>query len=327
MATSPTTAVQPQVPNSAGTANLKDTVDVLSRVVAVVFALLYAAGFLVVSIHDAMFGIVQFSFLKPRIFAAGGLCVVLTAVALVLARKVGLFQPKDSFVTGLSRTKEKVLWLMVLADSYFWACMFLAGGMSYAVLSANRLPPVPVSISVLYGVILVFSIATNTVRISQFHVKPIATASLAALDFTLLNLAVAYLNPSNYSSLVYWFFFAGLWAGWLHSELQNPMKRSRISWDIEMLGFLSVFIFFGTGLYDEVKPSFGGGAPTEVLLHLEKANPPLPQDSRVWLVDETETGFYVLRSRETKQAIFVPRPYVVGIEFGISVDKPTPPKH
>jgi hypothetical protein len=38
--------------------------------------------------------------------------------------------------------------------------------------------------------------------------------------------------------------------------------------------------------------------------------------SRVWLIDETDVGFYVIRSKDAKKAIFLPRNTIATVYFG-----------
>jgi hypothetical protein len=57
-----------------------DTAEQAVKIGTGFFALIYAAGFLVVSIHHGRYGIVMFEFLRARVFAAGGLLSIFIGV-------------------------------------------------------------------------------------------------------------------------------------------------------------------------------------------------------------------------------------------------------
>ncbi len=38
--------------------------------------------------------------------------------------------------------------------------------------------------------------------------------------------------------------------------------------------------------------------------------------AKVWVIDETDVGFYVIRTKAEKKAIFVPRGFIKTIYFG-----------
>lgn len=71
---------------------LQAQVQVLTQSAAFLVLVLYVAGFLVVSLRHALFGIVQFGLLRARILSAGILFAVFFAVAIFpVARIFGLF--------------------------------------------------------------------------------------------------------------------------------------------------------------------------------------------------------------------------------------------
>jgi hypothetical protein len=76
-----------------------------------------------------------------------------------------------------------------------------------------------------------------------------------------------------------------------------------------------VVLFRTGGVYQQVLPRFGGGLSPQVTILLERDLPiaKSSQPLRVFLLDENERGFYILRSRSSKQAIWLPRESVASV--------------
>src|SRR5438094_6767355 len=67
------------------TAQAVSWIEAAGKGTALLLGTIYGAGFLIVSIHHAKYGIVEFSALKPRVFLAGAIFVFLVAIAAVVA--------------------------------------------------------------------------------------------------------------------------------------------------------------------------------------------------------------------------------------------------
>jgi len=66
-----------------------------------------------------------------------------------------------------------------------------------------------------------------------------------------------------------------------------------------------------------VPPAFGGGAPLPATIQFTEKGPlGDTQEIGAWLIDETDMGFYILRAKDAKKAMFIPRRYVRAIYFG-----------
>lgn len=64
----------------------------LTRLGAVLFALSYGAGFVIVTLHHSQFGIAEFSLLRVRVLAAGVLFIALSLLPIIVAARVfGIF--------------------------------------------------------------------------------------------------------------------------------------------------------------------------------------------------------------------------------------------
>src|SRR4051812_22957072 len=66
--------------------SLMATVEMLAKAFAIVIGVAYAAGFTIITLHHARFGILQFEMFRPRVAAAGVtfLALVLLPIAVAL---------------------------------------------------------------------------------------------------------------------------------------------------------------------------------------------------------------------------------------------------
>jgi len=107
------------------TAALKTNVDLASKIGAAGVVVLYVAGFLVVMIHNATYGIVEFSLFRARILAAGILVAIFIALPFIEAfRAHGMFgfQPRFEFAKPAGAdelTAGQGYWLWVAQGSAF----------------------------------------------------------------------------------------------------------------------------------------------------------------------------------------------------------------
>ena len=95
MATAPTAAQEPAI---------REFFGLTLKHAAVIFAVIYGIGFLVLSVHHARFGMEMTEPFKPKVFSAGILFVVLAgAPCVAMARSLhmfGLRKPRIYIVEG-----------------------------------------------------------------------------------------------------------------------------------------------------------------------------------------------------------------------------------
>jgi hypothetical protein len=100
-------------------------------------------------------------------------------------------------------------------------------------------------------------------------------------------------------------------------HIKNPSKlrsMNLINWVTSGLCLVGLFAGF---IYPKIRPSVGGGAPTAVELQFGEKSPlGTPMRSRVWLIDENNNGFYILRAPNDKKAVYVPRGSVSAVYYG-----------
>ena len=92
----------------------RSVLETVSKAGAVLLAIIYAAGFLIVILHHAQYGIAEFNPLKPKIFSAGILFGLLFAAPAVAGYRFYV-TPKQSTEGSIEKTKPIVI-LIRIAD-------------------------------------------------------------------------------------------------------------------------------------------------------------------------------------------------------------------
>jgi hypothetical protein len=80
--------------------------------------------------------------------------------------------------------------------------------------------------------------------------------------------------------------------------------------------------FFAKSIYPKIRPEFGGGLPSPAIIQFDGAPPfGMPDRSSVLLLEESEDGYFVLRTKGATKAVFLPKKVVGGIYFGGTLEK------
>jgi hypothetical protein len=293
-------------------------VELLSKASALLLVLLYAFGFMIVSLSDAQCGILQFNLLKPRIFASGALFGVLIAIPVVAIRRVR----RRSLVPEQPGQE----WDKASFDGnrYFNMCIILAA-VSYGVLWStaphdvgmlSQLPPIKSAIFFL----TVFADLSATRAFLKYHkTDPSISRFLPTVSFVLANVIVLYVFGSwkGFVRIVYWFFGVGLYASWLEDRFRDSKKRARLYLELLLMFAVTFTALYARFIYGGLNSSLGGGAMPPLTLYLAQRVPSLPGiQEHVLLIDETDMGFYVLQNASDRQAVFIPRNYVISVKYG-----------
>lgn len=104
------------------------------------------------------------------------------------------------------------------------------------------------------------------------------------------------------------------------SEAEDLLREALHWWN--WLAVLVLVAFYASNIYGRILPKYGGGAPTPVVLYL---NRPLPWDASgaatTLLLDETDQGYFVTMPGGDG-ALFIPRSDVSAAYFGPSSHAP-----
>ena len=99
-------------------------IEYLSKLTAVIAAATYISGFLVVSIHNATFGLSALNPLKPKILTAGAWFLLLLILPVFSALR--FFKHSSDDLTP----REKFARVIITALAYYFACGVSAFGLS-----------------------------------------------------------------------------------------------------------------------------------------------------------------------------------------------------
>jgi len=100
-------------------------------------------------------------------------------------------------------------------------------------------------------------------------------------------------------------------------SLKTLRQFQDLEWHWVIGNLLLIFLLFTNWFYPRIMPAIGDGQPSKVTIQFAGASPidGLPQTDG-WLVDETDSGYYLVRAQTDHQAIFLARPIVSVVYFG-----------
>ena len=262
----------------------------------------YCIGFLIVSIHQGLFGIVRFDLLRPRILSAGVAFVVLVSLCAAIAIRIR--REGD----GKMSVQKLVFWVIAARG----VGTTLSGWLQLPYNAPfTRLSVIPlVGGTVLLGLRLLIP-----------HRWLRESFRLVGLGALLLGLGADLwsMDPAL-KFFVGWLVLAGLVALRTLRLAEDPTLRETLSYPTYELQLvilpLLVVGTYASLVYGNLPVAVGGGHPVPMRFYLEQAIPGVIDSALdVELIDETSDGFYVLRSKDRKPAAFIPRSAVRLAEF------------
>jgi len=146
------------------------------------------------------------------------------------------------------------------------------------------------------------------------------TSAVSAVTATIVSGLIVYtVQGLTFFLVSVWFFLCALITKWSASLFREPGKWRSIQWEQGVGYFLVPVVFFAVSIYGHVSFRFGGGATVPVRLHLTTDAPKLfaVDPAPAFLLEETESGFYVLKSSHDNSSLFLPRTIVKALEFNV----------
>jgi len=283
----------------------------------------YVSGFLVVSLHYASYGIAQFDVLRSRVLSAGVLFLIFLAVSMTVASYAyelfnaeGL-REKRELEAGASIFSHVAYNLSVEAV-LFWNLFFFDVGVAFFM--SLLLQDFGID-SWMLGYFLVSGIIGALILVIVgywgFSKKPVWCGALALTALTLGLCGLIFPKRWADLSLVAWFVVSGRMFVSVVRQTRNFGKGLGINLHRWVLGTVGVVSFFAWSVYPKIKPALGGGVPIVVRMQFTDKSPLDGSfNPQVWLIDESDKGFYILRSKEDKKAVFIRRELISAIYYG-----------
>lgn len=319
---------EPLVDSSAAQTkrNLTEVFEFLSKAVVFIVFVSYVFGFLIVSIHNSEYGFGEINPLKPKILAAGALFVFLTFFPIVVAQRY--FVALDKNLTPI----QKYARWAVAAAGYLLRCNLY--GVSFVTLYAYSVRKTAPEFHwnwrnglQLFVLMVVFIATSHFVEQGQKLYKEHPKAIIVIGCFLLaaaLTILVWWSNGNIATTFELWLFGIGVIAVIEHQIIGGRIiERTAYNWLGSALMLIPALVVFATGVYPQIKTSWGGGSTTPVVVYFSTESRILPgQHFEGDLLDESDSGIYVVKPNE-KQAIFVPRSAISAMYFS---DKPLGPE-
>jgi hypothetical protein len=298
---------------------LQGHAQVLAQSAAFLVLVFYVAGFLVVSIRHALLGIVQFGLLRARILSAGILFAVFFAVAIIPAARVfGLFGYEEwdrLRVADMATAGRRLV--------FRWVSFFVA---ELAFCLAMRVfLEEPLHWTVTSWLLLVSAFLSSWVGRLQYDKRPRVSVFLGLAAISLILVLVYRFKDFGLWALLTWFTWIALMAQLINPPLRDPGKLRHLNWEICLGSSIGTIALFAVFLYPKIWPAIGGGVPVPVTMQFSDKSPLDGSNrSQVWLIDETDLGFYVLTAEHQGKAVFLPRNLVSAVYFGETSTAPKP---
>jgi hypothetical protein len=303
---------------------LKNRLDVAARAGAIMLVALYGAGFLVVSFHNALYGIVEFGLFRTKLLSAGIVFAIFFGIPFWESSHIfGLFGLQAWILKILERDQNLEpsplfkwsLQTLVFFSTAAGICFFLRILLADLDFSLRGVLAYLVIASIAPAVIM--PVAWGNVRSRAARIC-LVIAAFGVIVLFLVGLMVV--HQWTFLVLFAWFVMVGSLARQMNSPIREPKKLLEVNWHLSLLNLVGLFGLFAGFIYPKIKPAFGGGQPTHVVLQFANASP-VDNSAKmdVLLVDETDGGYYFIRTPEDRKAIFVPKSLVAAVYF--QVDK------
>ena len=283
----------------------------MSKWTALIVILIYAAGFLVVSLNYASFGFLELNPFKPRIVAAGIWFFVLLATAIMASIKLC---PSDRDFPGKILDALWLYWIFYFAALTVGPKLFDFGEQK---LKMGRHEFSSDIIIFLLGVIIPLTCLAGRHWKAE-HPRAVVLLGMSVIAMILGWLVISLDKTFSPAELAFTLSFAGYLSGFYFRALRQH-STNEIQWIYSITFLFSTVAGFGTSVYPNIKASWGGGSLVPVVVYLSKDSRVLPNGQLTcFLLDESDGGIFVTKGKR-EHALFLPKDAVASIFYS---DKP-----
>ena len=242
-------------------------VDLIVKATVVLAAVLYGFGFLVISIHQYRYGLTEMNLLRPKVLAAGIWFLCFTAIPFVLVLEGSTIIFKYSSPERENWLRRRSTALYFSAVSCFWLGTILAGSVFEVQTAVGPVGPSSGTI------VLVMVVSGALVLADQYGRFPhwlavVASIACAGILVYCGFRDITHSHGESAASVALWFIVLSYFAA---METQSRSWRVQIGNWKQSLGLsLTAVASFATLYYPQIKPSWGGGAPTRATIYFAK---------------------------------------------------------
>lgn len=299
---------------------LRSRVAELAQLTGILAVVTYGAGFLALSLHHASFGISQFNLLRPKIISAGVLFFVLaTLAAIETTQAFGFHLGGDKLLEtdNISvPTRRHVRWIYSLA----FLLIALVGSALLLRQFLGDSPPGDALYTWALGAVFPSAAAVAAIPLLFMRKRKgelAACVVVVVLSVLWMVYCIYRTRDTTFSVLVGWFLLCSYDFYLVRVALKDIRQLPNVNWVQAITLAMATAVFFGIQVYPRIRSGFGGGSPSQGTVQFVDKSPfDATGKARVWFIDETDFGFYVIRSKEAKKAIFLPRNTIAAIYFG-----------
>lgn len=296
-------------------ARTSSVLQTASHILVVGAGLVYLFGFVIVSIFDSTYGIVDFSLFRTKVIAVGIVFMILVALAMVLTFRMfhffGLIVERSVSVVQVTPENETLVMIDV-ALFFPIACFGLTAPFTVWLGAA------PIWVGRGFSLFLILLILIPILGIAStkwFNAHPWLFIFLPSLHTSAFPVILFKYSYRAVFWVVVWLSLVCVFTLYLSLRLSKSDEARKTEWERLLLVMLpAIFGLYATKVYSNIPHHLGGGKPVPIVLHLTKSLPVFNTDSAsVSLIDETEQGYYVLY--QSDKAVFVARSLVEEVEF------------
>jgi hypothetical protein len=290
---------------------LKDPLEVLAKGAAALLVIFYVLGFLVVSAANYKHGITNFGLFRVRVVSAGVLAALFSAAAFWVWE--GVFGPgtRGDGPARLPRplSFKILLFLMTVrfASAFLGTFIFAEAP---SVFAPRRL--------------VLYVVSAAVIAIPPLTKKKVGIwySTLCWAMVVIFVGAEAWFQwRAGVDHIFLWFLFFAVLADTTKSNFKLATTFRDVNWLIIATDLAIVPILFGLLLFERIPTRFGGGKPVPVIFQFSGTSPiDGAAKDKFWLLDEGESGFYVLQAPDDKKGIYLPRSSVAAIYYDAGSD-------
>ena len=246
----------------------------------------------------------EFGLLRARILSAGVLFAIFFAIGLIAAAKVfGLFSnqasnPPPPAVGAIAVRRRVSRWLNFVLT---------AMGFSFVMRSALEGFMDPKGVAWIVVIVVSMGLASWVSGLLG-HRRPKVSSAFGIVAILLALFFLYRVEDLGLAVVFLWFVWIALMGHFIDPIVRDPNKVRNLNWEVWVacsVGTVSLFALF---LYPHMRSYMGGGVPVPITIQFSGMSPiDGSTRSHLWLIDETEFGFYVVTSKEQRKAVLLTR--------------------